>query len=114
MLYHAPFVVVSHGTEADPVFNYANLTAQQLWRVEWDQFIKMPSKASVEQSRIEDRQHLLNEAAKHGFINNYAGVRIASTGKRFKIENVLLWNLKSSNGEKTGQAALFRKWTDLK
>jgi MEKHLA domain len=28
-LYEAPFVVVSHDTAADPIFNYANLAAQR-------------------------------------------------------------------------------------
>lgn len=42
-LYHAPFIVVSHGTEKDPVFNYANLSAQKLWKIDWEDFIKMPS-----------------------------------------------------------------------
>ncbi len=30
-LYHAPCVVLSHDTAPDPRFNYANLTAQQLF-----------------------------------------------------------------------------------
>lgn len=27
VLFHAPFVVVSHGTQADPILNYGNQTA---------------------------------------------------------------------------------------
>ena len=114
LLYHAPFVVVSHGTENDPVFNYANITAQQLWSIDWEQFTQMPSRLSAEAERTEDRQRLLNEAAVKGFIDNYTGIRISSTGTRFKIENVLLWNLNDNLGQKTGQVALFRNWTNLK
>lgn len=113
LLYHAPYVVVSHGIQEDPVFNYANLTAQQLWHIDWSTFIQLPSRFSVEPDRIEDRELLLAEAAKNGFINNYSGVRIASTGKRFRIENVLLWNLPNETNEKIGQVALFRSWTNL-
>ncbi|WP_256236010.1 MEKHLA domain-containing protein [Cytophaga hutchinsonii] len=114
LLYHAPFVVVSHGIEADPVFNYGNLTAQQLWHIDWEQFTTMPSRLSAEPERAEDRQRLLDEAATHGFISNYTGIRISSKGQRFKIEQVLLWNLKNNSGEKIGQAALFRNWTNVK
>ena len=30
-LFQAPFVVVSHGTEADPILNYGNAAALALW-----------------------------------------------------------------------------------
>jgi hypothetical protein len=113
LLYHAPYVVVSHGIQQDPIFNYANLTAQQLWHIDWNSFIQLPSRFSVEPDRIEDRELLLAEAAKNGFINNYSGVRIASTGKRFKIEQVILWNLPDEINIKIGQVALFRNWTNL-
>ena len=33
-LMDAPFVVLSHGTEDDPIFNYGNLAAQKLF-LEW-------------------------------------------------------------------------------
>ena len=36
-VYHAPFVIVSHNTDPDPIFNYANLTAHNfgMLRLEW-------------------------------------------------------------------------------
>ena len=113
LLYHAPYVVVSHGIQQDPIFNYANLTAQQLWNFNWNQFTALPSRLSAEAGRAEDRQRLLDEAARKGYIDNYEGIRISSTGLRFKIENVLLWNLLSEANEKIGQVAFFRKWTNL-
>jgi len=33
-LFESAFVVVSHGTEADPVLNYANATALRLWEMD--------------------------------------------------------------------------------
>lgn len=113
LLYHAPFVVVSHGTEEDPVFNYANATAQQLWSIGWEQFTVMPSRLSAEPERAEDRQRLLNEAAAKGFITDYTGIRISSARQRFKIENVLLFNLGNPASEHIGQAAIFRSWTNV-
>ena len=34
LLFESAFVVVSHGTEADPVLNYANATALRLWEMD--------------------------------------------------------------------------------
>lgn len=113
LLYHAPYVVVSHGIEEDPIFNYANLTAQQLWQLDWEQFTQLPSRLSAEPERAEDRQRLLDQAAAKGYIDNYEGIRISSSLKRFKIEKVLLWNLPNEKNEKIGQAALFRNWTNI-
>ena len=113
LLYHAPFVVVSHGTESDPIFNYANDTAQKLWNLDWEEFVKLPSRQSAEPDRQEDRQRLLATAAEQGYVDGYEGIRKSSDGKRFKIQNVLLWNLTDEDGKPLGQAAFYRNWTYL-
>jgi hypothetical protein len=112
-LYMAPFVLVSHGTEADPVFNYANLTAQRLWNLDWKQFTRMPSRLSAEKVSQAERQAMLEEARKKGYISNYQGVRISSTGKRFIIKNAVLWNIYNGQGNYCGQAAIFAEWEFL-
>ncbi|MFI3122781.1 MAG: MEKHLA domain-containing protein [Methylococcales bacterium] len=48
-----------------------------------------------------------------GFIDNYQGVRISKTGKRFKISNAIVWNLVDDNGIYQGQAACFSDWEFL-
>ncbi|MFM6630604.1 MAG: MEKHLA domain-containing protein, partial [Microcystis panniformis] len=35
MLFYAPFVLVSHGTQTNPIFNYGNRTALDLWGLTW-------------------------------------------------------------------------------
>ena len=40
--------LLMHGNEADPVFCYANRTAQRLWGLTWDEFIRLPSRLSAE------------------------------------------------------------------
>ncbi len=47
-LYDAPAALLMHGNEADPVFCYANRTAQGLWGLTWDEFIRLPSRLSAE------------------------------------------------------------------
>ncbi|MCY7390579.1 MAG: MEKHLA domain-containing protein [Leptolyngbyaceae cyanobacterium CAN_BIN12] len=112
-LFEAPFVVVSHGTEADPILNYGNRQALQLWRMEWEQFTQTPSRLTAEPMERADRDRLLHQAKVNGFINDYQGVRICSTGQRFSIHNVILWNVLDERGVCCGQAATFDHWTFL-
>lgn len=111
-LYDAPFALVSHGTQADPIFRYANRTALLLWEMEWDEFTQLPSRRSAEPARdIQDeRQQLLKRALESGFVDDYAGIRISKTGKRFEIQNTTLWNVMDAAGVRHGQAALIREW----
>ena len=112
-LYDAPFVVVSHGTQADPIFWFANRTAQRLWEVDWATFIRMPSRQSVEAGEHDDRERLLARAKAHGYVDDYQGVRISASGRRFRIQNVVLWNLRNEHDQPAGQAATFADWTFL-
>ncbi|MEL6909697.1 MAG: MEKHLA domain-containing protein [Cyanobacteria bacterium J06629_2] len=112
-LFFAPFVLVSHGTQAEPIFNYANRTAMQLWSLSWDEFIATPSASVTEPDEIEARAAMLKQAAEQGYIDNYQGIRTAKTGKKFRIEGVRLWNLSDRPGKICGQAATFPRWTWL-
>ncbi|MEH2052558.1 MEKHLA domain-containing protein [Nostoc sp.] len=109
-LFEAPFVLVSHGTESDPIFNYGNRKALELWELSWEEFTKMPSRKSAEEVGQEERDRLLSEAATKGFINNYSGIRTSSTGKRFYIEDTILWNILDEQNQHCGQAAFFSNW----
>lgn len=112
-LYEAPFVVVSHGTEADPIFNYANRAAQRLFALAWEEFIALPSRLSAELPNREERARLLAEVTQQGYIRNYAGVRIAKSGQRFTIQNAIVWNVTDDAGIPHGQAAMFHQWQYL-
>ena len=46
-LFNAPFAVVSHNTATDPIFNYANQTALNLFELSWEAFIQLPSRLSA-------------------------------------------------------------------
>jgi hypothetical protein len=113
-LYEVPFVLLSHGTQPDPIFNYANLTAQRLWEMDWEQFTQLPSRLSAEAVAVAERQAMLAEAKRKGYISNYNGIRISRTGKRFIIKNAILWNIYDSTGTYQGQAAMFKDWEYLK
>ncbi len=106
-VYQAPFALVSHDTSDDPVFNYANQTAQSLFEFSWEAFTKLPSRKSAEAPNREERAKLLDAVTHHGFIDNYKGVRISKTGKRFMIEQAIVWNIVDELGQFHGQAAMF-------
>lgn len=109
-LYHAPCVVLAHDTAADPVFFYANLAAQRLFERSWREMVRLPSRLSAEPLLREERQRLLAGVAQRGYIDDYAGVRISATGKRFRIARATVWNLLDAAAKPLGQAATFSAW----
>lgn len=105
----ASFIVVSHNGANDPILNYGNQVALKLWELNWDDFIKMPSRKTAELDLREKREEMLAIAVQNGFFDNYEGVRVSSTGKRFMIKNAVIWNVVNQDGDKTGQAATFNE-----
>ena len=111
VLYDAPFVVVAHGTQADPILNYANQSALQLWEVDLPTLLQMPSRLTAEPLHRDERARLLERTTRDGYVDDYRGIRISSTGRRFLIEQATVWNVVSSDGVPAGQAATFSRWT---
>ena len=109
-VFEAPFVVVSHGTEADPVLNYGNRAALALWEMSWEELTRTPSRLTAEAPNREERARLLEIVTRRGFIDDYSGVRIAKSGRRFRISRATVWNLLAADGKPCGQAAMFDRW----
>lgn len=112
-LFHASFVVVSHGTEADPLLNYANASALQLWKMTPTEFLGTPSRMTAEPVHRTERAELLRRTTEQGFIDDYSGTRTAANGDRFQIHRATVWNLIDDEGAPAGQAATFSAWTPL-
>ena len=109
-LFEAPFVVVSHGTQADPVLNYGNRTALKLWHITIDQLRQTPSRLTAEPLHRDERARLLDRTTQQGFVDDYQGIRIATTGRRFLIRQATVWNLHDATFARVGQAATFSQW----
>jgi PAS domain-containing protein len=109
----APFVVLAHGTEADPNFIYANQAAQSCFGYSWDEFLTLQSRLSAEAPDQAARQKLLDQVERNGFMTGYSGVRVAKSGHRFIIEDGIVWELIDASGMRHGQAATFRSWRHL-
>ncbi len=112
-LFEADFAVLSHDTRPEPVFNYANRAAMQLFGMSWDEITQLPSRHSAEPMLQAERAGFLERVAAHGYVDDYCGIRIARDGSKFMIENATVWNLVDGEGGFCGQAALIPQWRRL-
>jgi hypothetical protein len=112
-LFVAPFVVASHGVEAEPILNYGNALALQLWEMNWEEFTATPSRLTAEPANQTERARMLREATRDGMIRNYQGARISKSGSRFLVEKATVWNVIDHDKNKIGQAVTFDTWTPL-
>jgi PAS domain-containing protein len=114
-LFEAPSVVLSAlgPFGSDHAFNYANRAALRLFEDNWDELIGKLSSASAEPVHRDERRRLLDEVGRHGFIENYSGVRVSKNGRRFRIKRATVFNLLDENDRYVGQAATFSDWEPL-
>ena len=106
----APYALLAHGTEGDPLFCYANHQALCCFGYSRTEFIGMPSRLSASPKDRAARQLLMETVARQGFATGYAGWRVDRTGRPFMIHAGVVWNLVDAEGVRLGQAALF--WPD--
>ena len=112
-LFESPLVVVSHGTETDPILNYGNRMALQLWEMTWEQLVETPSRLTAEPVNRAEREWMLEQARVRGYLDTYRGVRISRSGRRFLVEGAVIWNVLDGSRQQIGQAATFSHWTWL-
>jgi hypothetical protein len=112
-LFAAPMVVLAHDGAADPRLTYANRAALLLWRRRWNTLVGLPSRLTAEPEERRQRAAALEQARLQEALQGYAGIRIDSSGRRFRIENARLWTLRDGQGRPGGQAAAFAHWWGL-
>jgi hypothetical protein len=112
-LFRASFVVLSHDCRLDPLLNYANHTGLRLFELRWKELISLPSRLTAEPIHRDERAQLLSRVMEDGYIDDYTGVRISRTGRRFLIEQATVWSLRDERGSPYGQAATFSRWRFL-
>lgn len=109
-LFAASEVVLAHDGAADPRLIYANRAALRLWRRPWNRMVGLPSRLTAEPGERRSRAVALERARHAEALRGYAGIRVDSTGRRFRIENARLWTLRDQKSLACGQAACFTSW----
>jgi hypothetical protein len=109
-VFESPMIIISHGTERDPVLNYGNRAALALWEMDWNTLTRTPSRLTAEQEVHGERAALLRKVALKGYMAHYHGIRISRSGRRFRINDAMIWNLLDARGGCCGQAAAFERW----
>ncbi|MFN5118177.1 MAG: MEKHLA domain-containing protein [Cyanobacteriota bacterium] len=109
-LFAAAAVVMAHDGASDPCLIYANRSALRLWRRPWSAQVGMPSRLTAEPAERRARSAALLQALEQDAIRDYAGIRVDSEGRRFRIEGARLWTLWDGAGQRCGQAASFDNW----
>jgi MEKHLA domain len=109
-IFYAPFAVLSHNNAADPILNYGNRAVMELFELSWQELTQTPSRLTAAAVHRDERARLLETVTRRGFIDDYRGVRVSQSGRRFLIENATVWNLLDEAGAPYGQAATFSGW----
>jgi hypothetical protein len=109
----APFAVLAHNTDPDPVFMYGNKAAQRRFEYSWDEITRLPSRLSAEAPNREERQQFLARVERLGYEAGYKGVRVTQSGRRFMIEEATLWQLFDEQGKLHGQAVVIPRTRDI-
>ncbi len=109
-LFYAPFVVFSHNTDRDPLYNYGNEQGLKLWEMNWKELMKTPSRTTTQPLLQEEREKLLEQTTTKGYIANTQGIRISGKGTKYQIDDITVWNLIDFQGKSCGQAATFSQW----
>ncbi|HIE97928.1 MAG: MEKHLA domain-containing protein [Fuerstiella sp.] len=112
-LFLSPVVIVAHGPEEDPLLNYGNQAALELWEMSLSELLGTPSRKTAESVHRSERAELLRRTKKFGFIDDYSGIRISSSGRRFRIKKATVWNVVNVDDTYVGQAAAFSDWKQL-
>lgn len=103
------FVLISHGTESNPIYNFGNVAALQAFARSWDD-IKIPSAESVVLRSQDEvlRKELMRKVTENGFVEGASGIRVRGDGKFIKLVDAVVWNCYDADDSTyIGQAAFF-------
>jgi hypothetical protein len=106
-LWRHPAAIVAHDSADDPIFFFGNRAALIAFEIDFPSFTRLPSRLSAEPALRAEREALLARVAATGLIRDYSGIRISATGRRFRIDQAVVWNLIDAAGVRHGQAAMF-------
>ena len=86
------WVLISHGIEEDPIYNFVNVAGLKAFVRTWDEFKKLPSRQSVvfqttdEKLRIE----LMKKVTTCGFVEGASGIRVRGDGQFLRLVDAVV------------------------
>ena len=112
-IYFGDYALLTHRGDAAATLNYGNPFALALWECDWEKFIATPSAATAPAEAATARDGMMARVARDNFVKGYAGLRISTKGRLFRIEDAVIWRLLDDDGEAFGVGAYFPRFTYL-
>jgi hypothetical protein len=101
-------VVISHGTQDDPIFNYANEAGLKFFDYSEEEFVQLQSKYSTPDGFLRaDRTVIVERVRDQGWVIIDKAVRQNKSGDCFLVHRILFFNVFDDDGKRIGQAATF-------
>jgi hypothetical protein len=112
-VFDADFYLLSHNCDRDPILNYGNQRVLDLWEISWSELTQMYSHETAKSSDRASRSAVMQQVAVHNYVSGYDGIRVSKTGREFRILDVTIWNLFTSDRQPSGQAAWFKSYESI-
>ena len=98
------FAVLSHGTQEDPIYHYFNRGSLELFERTAEEIFTLPSRFSAPESERQKRAQIVSDVAVECRTLPEI-LRVTKTGKLFRAQNVIYWNVYNDEGTRLGQSA---------
>lgn len=106
-LFDAPVAVLAHDRRDDPLCIYANAAALTAFELRIEDAPAFPTRRTAEPDARAERSVALAGAADAGLVSGYSGIRVTTTGRRFRLDDGRIWTVLDDDGQPVGQAAAF-------
>jgi hypothetical protein len=107
-LFDAPVAVLAHDTRPDPLCVYANAAALAAFELDIADAPAFPTRRTAEPEARAERSGALATADQLDLVTGYEGIRVSTSGRRFRLLDGRIWTLLDDDGNRVGQAAAFR------
>ena len=92
------FVLISHNTEDDPIYNFGNVACLRAFVRSWEELCITPSRESVVVRSVDEklRNELMSKVTSDGFVEGATGIRVTGDGKFIRlidavVSNIIIW-----------------------
>lgn len=99
------YLVLSHGTEEDPIYCYFNRAALDAFERDPQEISSLPSRYSAPPEGRTPRTALLEDTLQNQYQQLPPLIRVTKTGQLFRVPDVVLWNIYNDQGDLVGQTA---------